>query len=68
MLSIVYGHLFSVGDNTGGVGGAAVDTTEMELWDTVTNTITPITAVPHPPGFETKRFFRPMYEDGTILA
>ena len=52
-----YIHLFSVGDNTGGVAGANVDTVEMELWDTVTNEITPVN---HPPGFETKKFFRPM--------
>ena len=59
-----------MGDNTGGVGGAAVDTLEMELWDTVTNTITPITAVPHPPGFQTKKFYRPMistFGDNSIL-
>ena len=60
-----------MGDNrNSGVGGDAsvpVDTLEMELWDTVTNTIT---AVPHPPGFETKKFFRPMistFGDNSIL-
>ena len=49
-----------MGDNrNSGVGGDAsvpVDVYEMELWDTVTNTIT---AVNHPPGFETNKFFRP---------
>ena len=60
-----------MGDNrNSGVGGDAsvpVDTLEMELWDTKTNTIT---AVPHPPGFETKKFFRPMistFGDNSIL-
>ena len=56
-----------MGDNTGGVSGADVDTVEMELWDTVTNTIIP---VDHPPGFETKKFFRPMistFGDNSIL-
>ena len=41
----------------------------MELWDTVTNDIT---EVPHPPGFETSRFFRPVLatfdDDSVILA
>ena len=41
----------------------------MELWDTVTNDIT---EVPHPPGFETSRFFRPVLatfdNDSVILA
>ena len=62
---------FSVGDNrNSGVGGDAsvpVDVYEMELWDTVANTIT---AVPHPPGFESKKFFRPMistFGDNSIL-
>jgi len=39
----------------------------MELWDTVTNNIT---QVPHPPGFETSRFFRPgmtTFDDDSIL-
>ena len=60
-----------MGDNrNSGVGGDAsvpVDVYEMELWDTVGNTIT---AVPHPPGFETKKFFRPMistFGDNSIL-
>ena len=41
----------------------------MELWDTVTNDIT---EVPHPPGFETSRFFRPVLStfdyDSVILT
>ena len=41
----------------------------MELWDTVTNDIT---EVPHPPGFETSRFFRPVLStfdyDSVILS
>ena len=41
----------------------------MELWDTVTNDIT---EVPHPPGFETSRFFRPVLatldDNSVILA
>ena len=60
-----------MGDNrNSGVGGDAsvpVDVFEMELWDTVANKIT---AVPHPPGFETKKFFRPMistFGDDSIL-
>ena len=60
-----------MGDNrNSGVGGDAsvpVDVFEMELWDTVENTII---AVPHPPGFETKKFFRPMistFGDNSIL-
>ena len=39
----------------------------MELWDTVTNTIT---EVDHPPGFENSRFFKPVvttYNDTSIL-
>ena len=39
----------------------------MELWDTITNIIT---SVPHPPGYEMKRFFRPTItplNDDTIL-
>ena len=60
-----------MGDNrNSGVGGDAsvpVDVYEMELWDTVANKII---AVPHPPGFETKKFFRPMistFGDNSIL-
>ena len=60
-----------MGDNrNSGVGGDAsvpVDVYEMELWDTVANTIT---AVPHPPGFESQKFFRPMistFGDNSIL-
>ena len=39
----------------------------MELWDTVTNNIT---QVPHPPGLETSRLFRPgmtTFDDDSIL-
>ena len=54
---------FSVGDNS------APFPFVMELWDTVTNNIT---EVPHPPGFETSRFFRPVLatfdDDSVILA
>ena len=60
-----------MGDNrNSGVGGDAsvpVDVFEMELWDTVANKITP---VPHPPGFQDKKFFRPMistFGDNSIL-
>ena len=53
----------SVGDNS------APFPFVMELWDTVTNDIT---EVPHPPGFETSRFFRPVLatfdDDSVILA
>ena len=42
---------------------------EMELWDTITNEIT---KVPHPPGYENYRFFRPVIstygENSIILA
>ena len=40
----------------------------MELWDTVTNDIT---EVPHPPGFETSRFFRPVlatFDDDSVIV
>ena len=39
----------------------------MELWDTVTNNIT---QVPHPPGFEASRFFRPVlatFDENSII-
>ena len=39
----------------------------MELWDTVTNNIT---QVPHPPGFEDSRFFRPAmatFDDHSVM-
>ena len=53
----------SVGDNS------APFPFVMELWDTVTNDIT---EVPHPPGFETSRFFRPVLStfdyDSVILS
>ena len=62
MNSIAFLH-FSVGDNS------APFSFVMELWDTVTNDIT---EVPHPPGFETSRFFRPVLatfdENSVILA
>ena len=52
-----------VGDNS------SPYTFEMELWDTVTNVIT---TVPHPPGYENSRFFRPVLatfdENSIILA
>ena len=58
-----YFAFFSVGDNS------APYPFVMELWDTVTNDIT---EVPHPPGFETSRFFRPAMatfdDDSVILA
>merc|ERR1712080_29431 len=40
---------------------------EMELWDTVTNEVT---LVPHPPGYEDIRFFRPTivtFDDDSIF-
>ena len=52
---------FSVGDNS------APFPFVMELWDTVTNDIT---EVPHPPGFETSRFFRPVlstFDDNSVM-
>ena len=53
----------SVGDNS------APFPFVMELWDTVTNDIT---EVPHPPGYETSRFFRPVLStfdyDSVILT
>ena len=52
---------FSVGDNS------APYPFVMELWDTVTNNVT---EVPHPPGFETSRFFRPVivtFDDDSVL-
>ena len=62
MNSSVFLHI-SVGDNS------APFPFVMELWDTVTNDIT---EVPHPPGFETSRFFRPVLatfdDDSVILA
>ena len=53
---------FSVGDNSSPFPFV------MELWDTVTNNIT---EVPHPPGFETSRFFRPAmatFDDDSIMV
>ena len=52
---------FSVGDNSAPLPFV------MELWDTVTNIIT---EVPHPPGFETSRFFRPAmatFDDDSVM-
>ena len=52
---------FSVGDNSSPYPFV------MELWDTVTNNIT---QVPHPPGFETSRFFRPAmatFDDDSVM-
>ena len=52
---------FSVGDNSSPFPFV------MELWDTVTNNIT---EVPHPPGFETSRFFRPAmatFDDDSVM-
>jgi hypothetical protein len=60
MNSSVFLH-FSVGDNS------APFPFVMELWDTVTNDIT---EVPHPPGFETSRFFRPVlatFDDNSVI-
>ena len=60
MNSSVFLH-FSVGDNS------APFPFVMELWDTVTNNIT---EVPHPPGFETSRFFRPVlatFDDNSVI-
>ena len=53
---------FSVGDNSSPYPFV------MELWDTVTNNIT---QVPHPPGLETSRFFRPAmatFDDDSIMV
>ena len=52
---------FSVGDNSSPYPFV------MELWDTVTNNIT---QVPHPPGFEASRFFRPSmatFDDDSVM-
>ena len=56
-----YFAFFSVGDNSSPYPFV------MELWDTVTNNIT---QVPHPPGFETSRFFRPAmatFDDDSVM-
>ena len=63
-MTMMYEWIFcfiSVGDNS------APYPFVMELWDTVTNNIT---EVPHPPGFETSRFFRPTmatFDDNSVM-
>jgi len=54
-------------DNKNDPGDGEVYAMEMALWDTITNTIT---LVPHPPGYENLRLFRPIikkWSDDTIL-